>query len=246
MLPAATNGHDAEREQRELQVEEEQHGDRADQRQPGLEERHDRVGDEAFQRLDVVGDARDQHPRGAALVEADRLALQVGEDADAQVGQRALADPADEVGLQVGHHPHQQRGGEERDHDQHQRAAVVALDALSIAALASSGGASEAAVPSTSALEHRGDAQPVGAQQRQQAAQVAPTAARGWRARRPTAAPPRPMPGPRPRRAPPMPPPMRPPPPPKPPAAHRPLTSRSRVSRVRKTCSGRPFSTISR
>ena len=165
--------HDAERQQRQPGVEVEQHGDRPEQRQAGLHERHDGVGDEAFQGLHVVGDARDQHPRGAALVEADRLALQVGEDADAQVGERALADEADEVGLQVGHRPHQQRGDEEREHDEHERARVVALDPFVDRDLREQrrrqrgGGADE------QRGEHRGDAQPVGAQQLQQAAQVA-------------------------------------------------------------------------
>ena len=98
--PASSSGSTQEGDQRELDVEVEQDPDRADQRQARLEQRHDGVGDEAVERLDVVGDARDQHARGAALVEADRQRLQVREDADAQVGERALADPADEVGLQ--------------------------------------------------------------------------------------------------------------------------------------------------
>ena len=120
----------AEGDQRELDVEVEQDADRADQRQPGLEQRHDGVGDEAVQRLHVVGHARDQHAGGAALVEADRQRLQVREDADAQVGEHALADPADEVGLRVGHRPHEQRGDEEGDHDEHERFDVVLFDAV--------------------------------------------------------------------------------------------------------------------
>ncbi len=71
-------GDDAERQQRELDIQEQQHDDRPDERQAGLEQRHDGVGDEAFQRLDVVGHARDQHAGGAALVEADRLAAAGG------------------------------------------------------------------------------------------------------------------------------------------------------------------------
>ena len=65
---------------------------------------------------------RDQDPRGAALVEADRLALQVGEDADSQVGQGALADPPDEVGLGVGGAPHEDRRQQEGPH--HERRAL--------------------------------------------------------------------------------------------------------------------------
>ena len=128
--PATTNGTTQNVISASLHVEVEQDPDRADQRQPGLEQRHDRVGDEAVERLDVVGHARDQHARRAALVEADRQRLQVGEDAEAQVGERALADPADEVGLHVGHRPHEQRRDQERDDDQHERAGVVAVDAF--------------------------------------------------------------------------------------------------------------------
>ena len=111
---------DEEGQQRELDVEVDQDPDGADQGQPGLEQRDDGIGDEAVERLDVVGDARDQHPGGAALVEADRQRLQVLEDLHPQVGERALADPADEVGLQVGHQPHQQRRDQEGDHDHEQ------------------------------------------------------------------------------------------------------------------------------
>ena len=96
---------DEEGQQRELDVEEEQDHDRADERQRGLEQRHDGVGDERVERLDVVGHARDEHARRPALVEADRQLLQVAEDLQAQVGQRALADPADEVGLRVASPP---------------------------------------------------------------------------------------------------------------------------------------------
>jgi hypothetical protein len=92
---------DEEGHQRELHVEEEQDHDRADERQRGLEEGDHRVGDQRVQRLDVVGHARDEHARGPALVEPDRLLLEVAEDLQAQVGERALADPADQVGLRV-------------------------------------------------------------------------------------------------------------------------------------------------
>ena len=66
----------------------------------GGEQRHDAVGDELVERLHVVGQARDQHARLVARVEADRQRLQVREELEAQVLQRALADPADQVGLQ--------------------------------------------------------------------------------------------------------------------------------------------------
>ena len=83
----------------------------------------------------------------------------------------------------------------------------------SIAAFASSGGASVAAVPTTQREHHRDDAQAVGAHEAEQPAQAAPARAAGARARRPTAG----------RRS----------------AsdhrAHRPLTSGSRGLRVRNT-----------
>src|SRR3712207_8316674 len=50
-------------------------------------------------RLHVVGDARDEHARAVARVEANGHALKMREDARAQVLERALSDPVDEVGL---------------------------------------------------------------------------------------------------------------------------------------------------
>ena len=83
-----------ERDERQRHVEQQQDHDRPDQRQRAREERHDAVRDELVERLHVVGQARDQHAGLAAAEEADRLALEVGEDAQPQVLQRALADPA--------------------------------------------------------------------------------------------------------------------------------------------------------
>ena len=77
----------------------------ADQRQHAGDHGHDAVGDERVERLDVVGHPRDQHAGPVAGVEADRHRLQVGVDPLAQVLQRPLADPADEVGLHVGGRP---------------------------------------------------------------------------------------------------------------------------------------------
>ena len=114
---------DEEGHQRELDVEVEQDRDRADQRQRGLEERDDGVGDQRVQGLDVVGHARDEHARRPALVEADRHLLQVAEDLQAQVGERALADPADEVGLRVGRHPDHERADDEGDDHEVERRA---------------------------------------------------------------------------------------------------------------------------
>ena len=48
---------------------------------------------------------RDDHARAVARVEADRQRLQVREQLQPQVLERALADPADQVGLRVGGDP---------------------------------------------------------------------------------------------------------------------------------------------
>ena len=109
---------DEEGHQREPHVEEEQDHDRAEERQRGLEERDHGVGDQRVQRLDVVGHARDEHARRPALVEAHRLLLQVAEDLQAQIGQRALADPADEIGLRVGRAPDHERADDEQGDDE--------------------------------------------------------------------------------------------------------------------------------
>ena len=61
------------------------------------------------ERLHVVRQPRDDRARLAARVEADRQRLEVGEELDPQVLQRALADPADEVGLRVRRAPVHER-----------------------------------------------------------------------------------------------------------------------------------------
>ena len=215
--PPGQEGEHAERDQRELQVQRQQDHRRTHQRQAGLEQRHHRVGHEAVERLHVIGHARDQHPGRATLVEADRQRLQVGEDADAKIRQRALADPADEIGLQVGHHPHHQRRGQEGDDDHHERGGVAVGDALV-----------DRHLGQQRWREHGRRAGPVRPQQREQPAQVSPACSLG-----------RALPGPlgaaegstrgspSHRRA------------------HSPLTSRSRGLRVRNTWSGSPLATIS-
>ena len=116
--------------ERQRHVEQQQDHDGPDQRQRAREERHDAVRDELVECLHVVGQARDQHARLAAAEEADRLALEVGEDAQPQVLQRALPDPADEVGLQVGRAPVDQRRHDEGGHDPVQRLEVARRDAV--------------------------------------------------------------------------------------------------------------------
>ena len=111
------DGEGEERDQGELRVEQHQDHRGADQRERGREERRDPLGHELVERLHVVRQPRDQHARLVARVEADRQPLEVLEELDPQVLQRPLADPVDEVGLQVGGDPVDHRGGHEGDHD---------------------------------------------------------------------------------------------------------------------------------
>ncbi len=232
--PQAATGQqrkDEERQQRQLGVEHDQDDDCSQQRQTRLEESHDGVGDEAVQCLHVVGHARYQHACRAALIKAHGQRLQVREDADAQVGQRPLADPAHEVGLRVGHAPHQQRRDQKRHHDQCQCGGVVLLDAAVDRGSRQQRWCQRRGCAEQQRGEGHHHARPIGAQQRDQATQVA--TARAWAgalaiplrasAQRAAARTTTSDYG-----------------------AHMPLTSRSRVSRVMNTCSGRPFSTISR
>ena len=180
--PDAGAGHErhhAERQQRELRIEVHEYRDRPDQRQARLEERHDRVRDEVFQRLHVVGDPRDQHPRGAALVEADRLALQVGEDADPQVRQGALPDPPDEVGLGVGGAPHEDRREQECTHHEGEHFRVVLGDALVDREPRQQWRGERGAGADHQREQHRRHTRAVGRHQRQQAPQVATAVATG-------------------------------------------------------------------
>ena len=212
--------------QRQLEVEVQQDHDRPDQRQPRLEERHDRIGHEAFQRLHVVGHARDQHPCGAALVETDRQHLQVGEDADAQIRERALSDPADEVGLDVGHQPHQQRRAAET---RARPARALSCRGFRFRgrsrAWPASGGASDGGRAEQQRDEHPRGAQAVGPNSSSSPRRLRPRLPR--LARSPVhCCPPRPIPGPSPRPPPRPPPPIPPPMPPGGLIAPRPATTR--------------------
>ena len=119
-----------ERQQRQVEVEHHQDHDHADQHQPGLEQRRHSVLDELVERLDVVGQPRDDHTGAVARVEADRQSLQVREQLDAEVLERPLADPADEIRLQVGGDGVNHGRDEERDDDPVERGHVVMLDAV--------------------------------------------------------------------------------------------------------------------
>ena len=77
--------------------------------------------------------------------------LQVREDLQPQVLQRALADPAGQVGLEVRADPDEQRADDECHDDPVERATSPFRMPLSIASFASGAGASDAAVPMISA-----------------------------------------------------------------------------------------------
>ena len=162
-----------EHDQRQLDVEQEQDHDRPDQRQRAREERHDAVGHELVERRDVVRQTRDQDAGLVAAEETDRLPLEVGEDPQPQVLERALADPADEIGLKVGRSPVQERGGDERHDDQVQRVRVAGSDAVVDRELGEVGG-SEACRGRRDQRESREDhAAAVRAQELREAPQLA-------------------------------------------------------------------------
>jgi hypothetical protein len=188
--------------QGEARVEQDQDRGRADQHERGREERLDALRDELVERLDVVGDARDQHARLVARVEADREPLQVLEQLDAQVLERPLADPVDQVRLEVGGAPVDQRRPDEGGQDLGQDSRVALLDALVDRQAGEVGRHQRRAGGDPQRSQHQQHAAAVGPQQAHEVAQ--------------------------------------------PPVSHRPATSRSGSSRVRKTWSGSPFSAISR
>ena len=114
-------------------------------------------------------------PAAPARVEADRHRLQVAEELDPQVLQRALADPADEVGLRVGRAPVDERRDHERDDDPASAPSrSPGTMPSSIASLASGGGASAAAVANTSETNISDDPPAVRRQQRREPADLAP------------------------------------------------------------------------
>ena len=210
---------DQEDEAGELRVEQQQDHDGADQGQAGGEERRHRVGDERVERLDVVGHPRDEHAGGAPLVEGDRLALEMPEDLHPQVLQRALADPPGQVGLQVGADPDEDRRGDEEDHDHVEHALVAGLDPVVDRLLGERRRGERGAGADDERDEHERDPALVGREQQREPLELAPASARALQAAPQLVGVE---------------------------AAHSPAVSGSRGLRVRKTESGRPFSTISR
>jgi hypothetical protein len=121
---------DGERGERELPVEREEDGGRADEDEAVLEEARDPVRDELVQRLHVVGQAADDDAGAVPLVEAEREALEMPEEHVAQVGEDPLAGPAREVGLRRARRPVEDAGHEEGgDHDD-ERAVVLLAHAV--------------------------------------------------------------------------------------------------------------------
>ena len=82
------------------------------------------------ERLDVVGYPAHDRARPIALEEAERQSLQVAEEADAEIRERSLADPAGEVGLEAGEHEGRDSGRDECDDDDGQRAEIPGGDSV--------------------------------------------------------------------------------------------------------------------
>ena len=102
----------------------------------------------------------------------------MGEELDAQVLQHALADPADEVGLRVGRAPVDERGDDEGDDDEVERAECRrARCRRRSRAWPAAAGRATRRCPATQRDEHQERAPAVGAQQLEQAAQLAPAPA---------------------------------------------------------------------
>ena len=121
---------DDERREREPPVEEEEDDHGPDEDERVLDEARDAVGDELVERLDVVRDPADDRARAVALVVAERQPLEVAEELDPQVGERAFADPAREVGLRAREHEGGDARSEERDDDEVSVPQSPAVDAV--------------------------------------------------------------------------------------------------------------------
>ena len=217
----AEDGQGDEGQQGQVEVQDEQDDHDPQQGQARLDERGQAVLDELVERLDVVGHPADEHAGAIARVEAHRQRLQVGEQLEPQVLERALTHPADEVGLGVGGDAVDDRGDEEDDHDPVKRRRVVAADALVDGQLGQRGGGQCRRGGRDQRDEHRHHPPPIRSQDLGQPAQLATAPAGLLQASAQLGA-----------------------------AggdgAHRPATSDSIGLRVRKTWSGSPFSTISR
>jgi hypothetical protein len=108
----------------------------------------------------------------------DVQALEVGEDAQAQVLQRALADPAHEEGLRPRSAPVEEGAGDEGHDDEVQRAEVVGADALVDGQGRQRRGCQRRRGGGHEGEQHEQHPAAVGAQEHEDAAQLAPAAAR--------------------------------------------------------------------
>ena len=119
-----------QRRQRQLPVQVEQHQRGADQRDGVLKQGGGAVCDQRLQRLDVVGQARDDDAGAGALEEAQVEPLDVLEQVDAEISEDPLADPAGQVALGCGRRPADPGDDHEHDHPHLKRALVAGDDAL--------------------------------------------------------------------------------------------------------------------
>ena len=122
------DGDDRQHDERELGVDGEQHDEGAGDGQRARNQERHATDHERIERGQVVGQARDQGAGAGAVKEADGQALQVREDALAQVAQEELADLADEPGLGVGRAPEHEHAEPERDAELVQVRRGVALE----------------------------------------------------------------------------------------------------------------------
>jgi hypothetical protein len=167
----------SERPERQLGVHRDEDHDDPDQRERRLEERHDPVADERVERLDVVREAADHDAGPHARVEAERERLEVLEQLAAQVLQRALADPAGQVGLRGGGGQREQRGGEEDERGAVEPREVAGLDRRH-RPLRERDRRERCGRREDQRQEHQRDTRPVRPQQLDQPAQLASAAAR--------------------------------------------------------------------
>ncbi len=100
---------DRQAPQGEVPVEQEKHGDDAEEQEEVAENRHQAGGEQLVERLDVGGRPGHQAADRLAVEEADRQLLEVAEHVAPQVRHHPLA-----------HQPHHVALGEERAEDQHQ------------------------------------------------------------------------------------------------------------------------------
>ena len=113
-------------------------------------------------------------PARLRRVEADRHALQVREELDPEVLQRALADPADQVGLRVGRAPVHEGAHDERDDDPRQRGQIARHDPLVDRQRGQWRGSQCRGGREHERDEHQRHASAVRAEQHDQSAQLAP------------------------------------------------------------------------